>query len=129
MILTDTSVWVAHFRIGSDDLERALENGDVLCHPHVVGELACGNLRNRDAILELLEALPSAAVAADEEVLACIERNRLYGTGLGYTDVHLLASALLTPLSCSSRMMSLHKSTHSLQMNTCGPAIKRVTSC
>jgi predicted nucleic acid-binding protein len=97
VILADTSVWVGHFRSGSDDLKLALENGQVLCHPHVVGELACGTLRNRDSILEFLRALPQAATATDDEVLACIERNRLYSTGLGYTDVHLLASAMLTP--------------------------------
>ncbi len=97
MILADTSVWIAHFRKGSDDLKRALENGEVLCHPQVAGELACGNLRNRDNILEFLQALPGATIATEDEVLACIERNRLYGTGLGYTDVHLLASAMLTP--------------------------------
>lgn len=97
MILADTSVWISHFRHGSEDLKRSLEAGEVLCHPHVVGELACGNLRNRDDILGFLRALPAAATATDEEVLACIERNHLYGTGLGYTDVHLLASAMLTP--------------------------------
>ena len=97
MILADTSVWIAHLRHGSEDLKRSLEAGEVLCHPHVVGELACGNLRNRGGILEFLRALPVAATATDDEVLACIERNHLYGTGLGYTDVHLLASAMLTP--------------------------------
>jgi predicted nucleic acid-binding protein len=97
VILADTSVWIAHLRHGSDDLKRALEAGEVLCHSHVVGELACGNLRNRDNILEFLRALPVATVATDDEVLACIERKHLYGTGLGYTDVHLLASAMLTP--------------------------------
>lgn len=97
MILADTSVWIAHLRDGSDDSKRALEADEVLGHPHVVGELACGNLRNRDDILEYLRALPAATVATEDEVLACIERNRLYGTGLGYTDVHLLASAMLTP--------------------------------
>lgn len=97
MILADTSVWIAHFRGGTNDLRSALENGEVLCHPHVVGELACWNLRNRGQILEFLQALPAATAATDDEVLACIERNRLCGTGLGYTDVHLLASALLTP--------------------------------
>jgi predicted nucleic acid-binding protein len=97
VILADTSVWIAHLRHGSEDLERALEAGEVLCHSHVVGELACGSLRNRTGILELLRALPTATLATDDEVLVCIERNHLYGTGLGYTDVHLLASALLTP--------------------------------
>jgi predicted nucleic acid-binding protein len=97
VILADTSVWISHLRHGSEDLKRALEAGEVLCHPHVVGELACGNLRNRDNILDFLRALPAAATATDEEVLACIEQNRLYGSGLGFTDVHLLASAMLTP--------------------------------
>jgi len=97
VILADTTVWIAHFRNGSDYLKRALENAEILCHPHIVGELACGNLRNRDDILEFLRALPPATIATDDEVLACIERNHLYGTGLGYTDVHLLASAMLTP--------------------------------
>jgi predicted nucleic acid-binding protein len=97
VILADTSVWIAHFRHGSDDIRRALEAGEVLCHSHVVGELACGDLRNRNDILEFLRALPAATVATDDEVLTCIERNHLYGTGLGHTDVQLLASALLTP--------------------------------
>ncbi len=97
MILVDTSVWIAHFRQGAEDLGRALEDGEVLCHSHVVGELACGNLRNREDILEFLRALPAAVAATDDEVLECIERNHLYGSGLGYTDVHLLASAMLTP--------------------------------
>jgi predicted nucleic acid-binding protein len=97
VILADTSVWIAHLRHGSDDLEGALEAGEVLCHSHVVGELACGNLRNRDSILEFLRALPEATIATDEEVLACIKMNHLCGTGLGYSDIHLLASAMLTP--------------------------------
>jgi predicted nucleic acid-binding protein len=97
LILADTSVWIAHFRGATTDLRSALENGEVFCHPHVLGELACGNLRNRGEILEFLRALPAATTATDAEVLACIERNHLYGTGLGFTDVHLIASALLTP--------------------------------
>lgn len=97
MILADTSIWVAHLRSGTPALARALEDGEVLGHPHVVGELACGNLRNRSAILGYLGDLPPAAVATHQEALACIERNGLQGKGLGWTDVHLLASALLTP--------------------------------
>ena len=97
MILADTSVWVAHFRGTTQELASALENGEVLCHPHIVGELACGNLKDRAETLRLLRDLPAATIATDEEVLTCIEENRLFGTGLGYTDVHLLASALLTP--------------------------------
>jgi predicted nucleic acid-binding protein len=96
MFLVDTSVWVHHLREGSVDLELILNDGDVVCHPFIVGELACGNLRNRAEILSLLRALPSAIVTDDEEVLQFIEKNRLMGKGLGYIDVHLLASAVLS---------------------------------
>ncbi len=98
MILADTSIWVAHFRKSFPKLARALEDGEVFGHPHVAGELACGNLGNRAAILALLADLPQAVCATHEEALECVERNRLYGKGLGWTDVHLLASALLTPV-------------------------------
>lgn len=97
MILADTSVWVEHLRSGKGDLARALEDGEVLGHPHVIGELACGNLRRRAEILALLGDLPRALEATHAEALECIERNHLHGRGLGWTDVHLLASALLTP--------------------------------
>ncbi len=97
MILVDTSLWVDHLRSGSRELAAALTDGDVIGHPHVTGELACGNLRNRVAILQLLLDLPQAVLASEEEALECVERNHLYGRGLGWTDVHLLASALLTP--------------------------------
>lgn len=98
MILADTSIWVAHLRSSSPDLARALHEGEVVGHPHVAGELACGNLRNRARILALLADLPQAVPATHEEALECIERNRLHGKGLGWTDIHLLASALLTPV-------------------------------
>ena len=97
MILVDTSIWVNHLRSSSPELARALTEGLVLGHPSVVGELACGNLRNRAQVLELLGKIPRAVRASDDEALECIERNRLHGRGLGWTDVHLLASALLTP--------------------------------
>ncbi|HEX5972968.1 MAG TPA: PIN domain-containing protein [Gemmatimonadaceae bacterium] len=93
-ILADTSVWVDHLRSGNAALEAALENGDVITHPFVIGELACGNLRDRRVLLGLLDALPSAPVATSAEALGFIE-HRLMGRGIGYVDVHLLASALL----------------------------------
>jgi len=96
MVLVDTSVWVAHLRNGTIGLEELLEEGDVVCHPFIVGELACGNLKNRSEVLSLLQALPMAVHAEDEEVLQFIENHRLMGRGLGYVDVHLLASANLT---------------------------------
>lgn len=95
MILVDTSLWADHLRVGVPALAEALESSAVLAHPFVVGELACGNLKNRREVLELLEALPQAPIASDHEVLEFIETRRLMGLGLGYIDMHLLASVML----------------------------------
>ena len=96
MILVDTSVWVAHLRQGAIGLEALLNEGRVVCHPFVIGELACGNLERRSEILVHLQALPQANPAEHEEVMQFIENYRLMENGLGYIDMHLLASALLT---------------------------------
>jgi len=96
MVLVDTSVWVSHLREGDVELERLLNDGDVVCHPFIVAELACGNLKNRSEILSLFQALPMAVEAEHGEVMQFIENYRLMGKGLGYIDVHLLASALMT---------------------------------
>lgn len=95
MILADTSIWVDHLRGGDAALAGLLERGAILMHPFVIGEIACGSLRDRSAILELLGDLPAAPVAEGEEVLGFIERHGLHGKGIGYVDVHLLASVLL----------------------------------
>lgn len=96
MILIDTSVWVEHLRHGLPRLATLLQDGEVLIHPSVIGELACGNLRHRAQMLELLQGLPAATVASEAEVLLLIERDRLMGRGIGYVDAHLLASARLS---------------------------------
>lgn len=93
MIVVDTSVWVEHLRQGLPRLATLLQGGEVLTHPLVIGDLACGTLRNRSEVLELLQGLPVATVASDAEVLLLIERERLMGRGIGYIDAHLLASA------------------------------------
>ena len=96
MILADTSVWVDHLRVGEPRLADALDAAAVCIHPFVIGELACGGIRKRREVLDLLAALPSVPVATDSEVLAFIERRSLMGRGVGYVDVHLLASAVLS---------------------------------
>lgn len=96
MILVDTSVWVDHLRRGDPGLVALLERSAVLMHPFVVGEIACGNLRDRKSLLELLRDLPAAVVATDDEVMQFIERQALHGKGIGYVDIHLLASVALT---------------------------------
>jgi predicted nucleic acid-binding protein len=95
VILVDTSVWVTHFRSGSRRLEQLLLEGLVRCHPFVIGELACGSLRQRQRVLAYLDALPPATVAGNAEVRGLVEARALHGMGLGWTDVHLIASALI----------------------------------
>lgn len=96
MILVDTSVWVDHLRAGEPNLVKMLEQGSALVHPFVIGELALCHLRNRTLILSLLHDLPIAPVASDKEALLFLETHRLHGLGIGYIDVHLLASVALT---------------------------------
>ena len=96
MVLVDTSIWISHFREGNSHLKELLEDESVACHPFIIGELACGGLKNRNEIISLLKALPQVQTAESDEILQFIENKRLFGTGLGFVDVHLLASALLT---------------------------------
>ncbi len=97
MILVDTSVWVDHLRAGDARLAELLESSTVAMHPMVLGELACGNLNDRETLLALWRNLPQLTVAADAEILFLLERHRLWGRGIGYIDVHLLTSASLNP--------------------------------
>ncbi len=95
MVLVDTSVWIEHLWQGNQRLADLLTAGRVVCHPFVIGEVACGSLRNRTEVLRLLAALPAAPMATHEEVLQLLEWERLYSRGLGWVDLHLLASARL----------------------------------
>lgn len=108
MILVDTSVWIDHLRRGNARLAALLDAGQVRTHPFVIGELACGTLRQRAVVLELLGKLPVTTAATPGEVLAFIDARRLMGRGLGYVDLHLLASAVLDDV----RMWSLDKRLH-----------------
>ena len=96
MVLVDTVVWVHHLRFGNLHLKELLLEGEVTCHPFIVGELACGQLKNRQEILSLLQELPVVEPIENEEILQFIENHHLMGIGLGYIDMHLLASARLT---------------------------------
>ena len=96
MVLVDTSIWVTHLRQGSPQLEKLLMDAEVMCHPFIIGELACGNLKNRNEIIRLLQALPMAATIEFDEFLFFIDKNHLMGKGVGFVDVHLLASTQLT---------------------------------
>jgi predicted nucleic acid-binding protein len=96
VILVDSSVWIDHLHTGGDDLAALLDDGSVLGHPWVTGELALGQLSAREEVLGLLANLPQATVASAGEVMELIETRRLHGLGIGYVDAHLVASTLLT---------------------------------
>jgi predicted nucleic acid-binding protein len=96
LILVDTSVWVDHLRTSDAKLAYLLERQQVAMHPFVLGEIACGSLKKRALVFELLADLPTAVVAYAEEILGFIERHALYGEGIGYVDAHLVASTALT---------------------------------
>ncbi|QWE20088.1 PIN domain-containing protein [Polynucleobacter sp. AP-Kolm-20A-A1] len=97
MVLVDTSVWVAHFRKSNTSFESLLVNDQVLCHPLVLMELACGTPpAPREKFLSNLQKLQQATVATTSETLKLIERHKLYESGCGAIDVSLLSSTLLS---------------------------------
>ncbi len=97
MILADTSVWIDHFRSGNTELLRKLNQGQIVIHPSVVGELALGSLKDRTRTLALLDRLPHVRVARLSEIRALIEGRRLYGLGIGLIDAQLIASVFISP--------------------------------
>jgi predicted nucleic acid-binding protein len=97
-VLVDSSVWVAHFRKSDRVLQSLLVTDQVLCHPLIVLELACGTPpAPRERTLGDLKKLRQSVIATSEEALELIEREQLQGLGCGAVDVSLLASVLLTP--------------------------------
>jgi predicted nucleic acid-binding protein len=114
-ILVDTSVWIAHFRKNSPALQRLLDNDRVLCHPLVIGEIACGNMKHRAEVLESLAMLPTTPTLDYQELLTFIETHRLFGQGLGWIDVHLLASTLLQQVTLWTLDQSLRNAARKLR--------------
>ncbi|MBU2857861.1 PIN domain-containing protein [Acidithiobacillus ferrooxidans] len=103
MILVDTSVWIDHFRSGDAHLSTLLDHGMVQTHDSIIGEIACGNLKNRQQTLYLLSCLPRCAMTSPNETLFFIERHGLMGRGIGYIDASVLASAVLVQANLWSR--------------------------
>ena len=96
MILVDTSVWIDHLRAGDERLAALLQDGRVLGHPFVLGEIALGNLRGRSRVIGALQELPQAVVASADEILHLIGVEPLFGQDIGYVDAHLVAAVRLT---------------------------------
>lgn len=117
MILVDSSVWIDHFRRSDPRLVALLEAELVAIHPFIIGEIACGNLRNRIEILKLLQELPSLPKAEDEEVLFLIDQHHIHGRELGYIDVHLLAACLLHSFPLWTHDKRLHTQAKKLKLS------------
>ncbi len=117
MILVDTNVWIHHFRRRDAELAANLDAGSVACHPYVIGEIACGTLKKRKEILGLFQSLPSTPVVEPDELLAFIESRRLMGKGLGYVDVHLLASAVLAGIALWTKDKRLMRAAQDLEIS------------
>jgi len=116
MVLVDTSIWIDHLKKGNIHLEKLLLDIEVACHPFIIGELACGNLKNSSEILSLLHSLPQTPDVENDEVVLFIEKNKLMGRGIGLIDVHLLASARLAHIPIWTRDKRLLKASASLQI-------------
>ena len=114
MILVDTSVWVDHLRKTENDLVGLLNDGEVCTHPFIIEELACGSMANRKEFLQLLGALPMVTIAEHGEVIELINAERLFGTGLGSVDVHLIASARLSFAEIWSKDKALDRAAQKL---------------
>jgi predicted nucleic acid-binding protein len=117
MILVDTSVWIDHFRRTDARLVDLLRENRVILHPMVIGELACGSLRQRNEILPLLQLLPLTESPTQDEVLYFIENRRLFGQGVGWVDINLLASCLLSGAALWTKDKSLRKIAQILDLN------------
>jgi len=107
MILVDTSVWIDHLHHSDEDLKELLLSNQVCIHPFILGEISCGNISNRKEVLSLLRTLRSIDLALDEEVFILIEERKLFGKGLGFVDIHLLASAMIHQVPIWTRDKSL----------------------
>ena len=114
MILVDTSVWIGHFRSHNLHLADLMDQNEAGIHPWIVGELACEYLHPRKTVLAALKRLPSVTAATEDEVLYLIETHKLIGLGIGYLDMHLLASACVHNLRLWTHDRRLHKTASTL---------------
>ena len=118
MTLVDTSIWVNHLRVGSPRLQALLEDAQLLIHPYIIGELACGMIKkNRAEIILLLQTLPEALIPEHHEILYLLESQKFFGLGLGWVDISLLASAQLTGCGLWTADVSLQKAATKLRLS------------
>ena len=116
MILADTSIWIDHFRQNNDELQKSLRDGSILIHPFVLGEIACGNLKRHSEVLSDLMRLPCSTCAEHAEALTFVQDEHLFGVGLSWIDVHLLASARLSGCRLWTLDVSLQRAATRLKL-------------
>jgi hypothetical protein len=114
MILADTSVWITHLRDQIAALGALLDEGQIVCHPIVVGELACGSFHLRNVVLDMIQSLPQLMEVGHDEVLTLIENQRLMGKGIGWPDAHLLAASVLGDVRLWTMDRRLSEAAHKL---------------
>lgn len=98
-VLVDSSVWVGHFKQRNEHLVALLGTDSVVCHPHIVAEVACGTPPSRKAIISMLSELERVPIASQDELLALLDARRLFGRGCGFVDLSLLASVLINEMT------------------------------
>jgi predicted nucleic acid-binding protein len=116
MVLIDTSAWIDHFNRSDPVLQFLLNEYDAATHPFILGELACGNFKNRNEIFALLSNLPAITTISTDEYFVFIEKNKLYGSGLGFVDIHLLASSLISQCTIYTKDKNLLSAAHSFNI-------------
>jgi predicted nucleic acid-binding protein len=114
MVLVDTSVWIDHLYKKNEHLVTLLNSGKVYTHAYVIGEIACGKISNRDEILHLLKALSLTQSITHDEILDFISNRQLFGRGLGYIDIHILASSLISNIKLWTKDKRLNLVAHEL---------------
>jgi predicted nucleic acid-binding protein len=107
-LLADSSVWIDHLHETDEELSRALGTKQICVHQAVIGELACGTLASRAEVLTRLMLLPELPDATFGELLALIDRQKLWGRGLSWVDVQLLGAALLADAKLWTHDRPLH---------------------
>lgn len=117
MVLVDTSVWINHLNAGNTKLKTLLLEIEVVCHPFIIGELACGNIKNRKEVFSLLETLPVRPVVTDNEFRHFLEHHKLMGKGIGFVDIHLLAAARLSRVTLWTEDKNLMKVARQLNLS------------
>ncbi len=109
MILVDANIWIDHLRQHDPLLDDLIQSGGFWVHPYTIAEIGLGSLANRELVIDQLERMPTAPVAHHQDVMALISRNKIAGTGVGYVDCHLLASAVLNASKLWTRDRRLEK--------------------